>query len=189
MGKEEIVNRIISDAEEEGARIEADAKTRAEGIIAGANAAAAKERAKVEEEVEKRAARIREVNDASVRLESAKILLAEKRRVIGEIYARALQKLLSLGESESLALLNRLLYEYAQEGDEIVLAQNFAFAEGVKKLDSVKELKLTLSASRADISGGCLLIGETSDKDLSYSSLLAADMEENQSAMAAELFK
>ena len=46
-----------------------------------------------------------------------------------------------------------------------------------------------LSPERAEIGGGFVLRGKTSDKDLSYGALLAADREEHQAEIAAELFK
>lgn len=188
MGKEEIVGRIISDAEAEAAEIIKAASSRAEEIISSANKHAFLERSEAEAEVGERAKRIADGRAAAARLDSAKILLAEKKRVIDEIYARALGKLQTLGEKDSVALIGRLLEENAEEGDEIVLAKNFAYAPKVAALNVVTAKKLTLSAERAQISGGCLLRGKTSDKDLSYAALLNADMEEHQAGIAAKLF-
>ncbi len=188
MSKEDIVNRIISDAESEAADILKSASSRAEEIIAAAEKHAFLERNEAEAEVEERAKRYSDGRAAAARLDSAKILLAEKRRVIDEIYARALKKLLALGERETVALMARLLQENAEEGDEIVPAEGFKFVPQLMRLPVVSAKKLTLSDGRAKISGGCLLRGKKSDKDLSFSALLKADMEERQAALAAKLF-
>ena len=188
MGKEDIVTRILSDAESEAAEIIRTAEERAREITAAAEARAAEDMAEAKAEAEIRAKRISEGKAASARLESAKILLAEKRRVMDEIYDGALKKLLSLNESDSLKLMERLLVENAEEGDIIVLAKNFAYASGVEKLSVVKERGLTISNERADISGGCLLHGTKSDKDLSFTALLNADKEEYQAEIALKLF-
>lgn len=188
MSKEDIVNRIISDAESEAADILKSASSRAGEIIAAAERHAFLERSETEAEVGERAKRISDGKAAAARLDSAKILLAEKRRVIEEIYAQALKKLQTLGEKESVALLQRLLEENAEEGDEIVFAQNFGYVPQVSRLKVITQKKLTVSGERAPISGGCILRGKLSDKDLSYTALLGADMEENQAAMAARLF-
>lgn len=188
MSKEDIVNRIISDAESEAEDILKSASSRAGEIIAAAERHALLERSETEAEVGERAKRISDGKAAAARLDSAKILLAEKRRVIEEIYARALKKLQTLGEKESVALLQRLLEENAEEGDEIVFAQNFGYVPQVSRLKVITQKKLTVSGERAPISGGCILRGKLSDKDLSYTALLGADMEENQAAMAARLF-
>lgn len=188
MSKEDIVNRLISDAESEAADIVKAASARADEIIAAAEKRALLERSEAEAEVGGRAKRYADGRAAAARLDSAKILLAEKRRVIEQIYSNALQKLLALGESESVALLARLLEENAEEGDEIVFAQNFKYSKKVAALPVVAAKKLTVSAERAPISGGCLLRGKKSDKDLSYAALLNADMEERQAEIAAKLF-
>lgn len=188
MGKEEIVSRILSDAEAEAAEIIRTAKARVREIIAAARTSAAENMAEAEAEAAERGTRISEGRAAAARLESAKILLAEKRRVMEEIYARALKELLSLGEKQSLKLIERLLEDNAEEGDIVVLAKNFAYASGVEKLPVIKKRGLTVSNERAEISGGCLLRGKTSDKDLSFSALLNADKEEYQAEIAAKLF-
>ena len=188
MSKEDIVARIISDAEAEGAEIIRNAEERAREITAAAKARAAEDMAEAQAEAGEKSKRISEGKAAAAHLESAKILLAEKRRVIDEIYAAALKELLSLNERESLKLLESLLNENAEEGDVVVLAKNFAYASGAAKLAVIKERNLTLSKECADISGGCLLRGKKSDKDLSYSALLNADKEEFQVEIAAQLF-
>lgn len=188
MGKEEIITRILADAEAEAAEIIRSAEERAREITASAKARAAEDMAEAEAEAIAQARRISEGKAVAARLESTKILLAEKRRVMDEIYARALKNLLALNESQSLKLIERLLDENAEEGDVIVLAKNFAYASGVAQLPVIKKRGLTLSTERADISGGCLLRGKKSDKDLSYSALLNADKDEYQAEIAAKLF-
>lgn len=188
MGKEEIVNRIISDAEAEAEEIIRAAGARAAEITSAAEKRALSERAEAEEEAAARAKRISDGRAAAARLDSAKILLGEKRRVIEEIYARALKKLQSLGEKEALALINGLLLQYAEEGDEVVFAQNFKYVQKAAALPVISQKKLTVSKERPQFSGGCILRGKNSDKDLSYAALLNADMEEHQAEMAAKLF-
>lgn len=188
MGKQEIIERILSEAEAEAAEILRSANVRAEEIIAAANARAASERAGVVEEAGARAKRISDGKAASARLDSAKILLAEKRRVIDEIYARALNRLLKMKEAEALKFLEKLLLSHAEEGDEIVFAKNFAYAKGAAALPVIKERKLKISGDFAEIEGGCILRGKLCDKDLSYGALLNADKDEYQAEIAAKLF-
>ena len=189
MGKEEIIKRIQEDAASEAAEILSAARAQAESILAEAEKQTEAEHAEAEAEAKERATRISEGKAAAARLDSQKILLAEKRRVLEAIYRFALNELIALSERESVALVERLLKENAEEGDEVVFAENFAYAEKVKLLPVVKERKLTFGKERADISGGILLRGKTSDKDLSFAALLHADMEEHQADIAAALFK
>ena len=189
MGKEAIIERILSDAEAERATLVSDAQARAEAIIADANARAEARRAEAEAEVSERARHILDGRAASARLDSAKILLAEKRRVLDDIYARALNTLLALDERESLKLYERLLIENAETGEEVVFARCFAYAENAAMLPVIKERNLKISAERADINGGFLLRGKNCDKDISFSALLALDREEHQSELAEALFR
>lgn len=188
MGKQEIVDRIISDAEAEATEILRAAQERADSIISEAEERAANDRAETEEEANSRAKRISEGKAAQARLDSAKILLAEKRRVMEQIYKLALNKLLDMNESQTLAFIEKLLSENAEVGDEIVFAKNFAYVNRVAALPVVKERKLTISAERIQLSGGFILRGKLCDKDLSYSSLLNADKEEYQAEIASKLF-
>ena len=188
MSEQAIVEKIIADAKAEAQAIIADAKTKAEGTVAAANARADKRKQGEKAAAEKRAESILEGKAATARLDCAKILLGEKRAVIDEVYARALKSLIDLGKAEALHLVANLLEEYAEEGDEVMFAENFKYAPDASKLDIVKEKKLKISAKKANIVGGLLLVGKTSDKDLSYSALLAADREENQADIASKIF-
>ncbi len=188
MSKEAIIERILSDAKAESEEIVRAAKARADEIVAAANARAAEERAETEAELKELTERILAVNAAAARLDGAKILLAEKRRVIEAVYAKALENLLSLGERESLLFLERLLKEYAEPEDEIVFDENFAYRKGAEQLPVIGERSLKICPTGEKLGGGCILRGKQSDKNISYPALLRLDMEQHQSALAAELF-
>lgn len=188
MGKEEIVERILSDAQAEAETVVCAAKQRGEEIRAAAEARCERERAEAEREAEEQGARIRDGKAAMARLDSAKIRLAEKRRVIDAVYLRALAALLVLDRRESVLLYEKLLQAYAEEGDEIVFSSGFAYADEVAALPVVREKKLAVSQEREDVRGGFLLRGERSDKDVSFPALLAADRETHQAEIARALF-
>ena len=188
MSEQAIVDKIIADAEKEAQAIIADAKIKAEGTVNAANLRAERRKQGEKAAADKRAESILEGKAATARLDCAKILLGEKRAVIDEVYARALKDLLTLGKAEALHLFERLIEEFAEEGDEVLFAESFKYAPDASKLDIVREKKLKISAKRADIDGGILLVGKNSDKNLSYSALLAADREEHQAEIAAKIF-
>ena len=189
MSKEAIIERILSDAEAEANAIIAEANARAEETVAQANARAEARKAETQTELAEKSQSIQDGKAAAARLDSAKILLAEKRRVLDVIYARAFEKLLSLSEKESLTLVERLLKENAANGEEIVFARNFAYAEEAAKLSVIKERSLKISSEKADIDGGFLLKGEACDKDLSFGAILSLDREEHQAELAQKLFR
>ena len=188
MSEQAIVERIISDAEEEARAIINEAEERAKATVAEANVRAERNRKGTEAEVKAKAESICDGKAAAARLDGAKILLAEKRGVIDQVYARALEKLLNLSERETVFLCTRLLEEHAEEGDELVFADNFRYAQAVSALPLVKEKKLKVSSKRATLDGGFMLCGKNSDKSLSYGAILAMDREEKQAEIASVIF-
>lgn len=184
-----VVERILSDAEREAQAIIAEAEKKAEAIVSEATLRAENNLKETQEEVAEKAAELSERRAAAARLESAKILLSEKRRVIDEIYASALNRLVCLDKADALALTEKLLEKYAEEGDEIVFAETFRFVEEVCSLPVYDKKKLVVSAKRLPLLGGMRLVGKNSDRDLSYGALLEADRDRYQSKLAAKLFK
>ena len=189
MSKENIVNRIVEDAQKEAETIVAAAEKRASEILFVAEEKAQKERRETEKEVAEKIKEIEERKQATARLDGAKILLAAKRSVIDGVYAQALERLVSLGKEDTLSLSAALLSGYADEGDTVLLAENYPFAKELSILPVVKSKKLQISDTRVRIDGGFLLIGKQTDKNLSYGAILAMDREENQSKIAEKLFK
>lgn len=189
MSKEAIVERILSDASAEAEAIVKDAEEKAAAVVAAASSRAEKGRRDSEAEVKGKTGSIFERKAATARLDCAKILLSEKRRVIDTIYKEALDKLVALSEEECLALTDKLLKEYAESGDEIFFAENYSYAGAAARLPVMAEKNLTISSRRIEIDGGFRLCGVSSDKDLSYGALLAADRDEYQAETAAEIFK
>ncbi len=189
MGKEDIIARILSDAEREAEELVTQAEREAENIRAEAERRALDLKEETEAEISERARRISEGRAAAARQDCAKILLAEKRRVLDEIYARSLKGLLSLSEHDALALYRKLLVSYAEEGDTVVFAERFPYAAKAAQLPVVKERALVVAKERAPIAGGFLLRGNVCDKDVSFEALLSADREEHQAEIAARIFR
>lgn len=182
------MNAIKADAQAEAEEIISSAQKNAEETISVARKQAEAELEEAKKEGAEAAARIRSGKMAQARLDGAKVLLAEKRRVLDEIYARALKRLLSLPEKESLALYEKLLAENAEEGDTVLLAASCGIGDKIRALPVAAQRKLKFSKESADIEGGLLLRGKTSDKNLSFASLLQADMDEHQAELAIRLF-
>lgn len=188
MSEKAIVERIISDAREEAEGIIADAEKKANESIAEANLRAERNANGTEAEANERAKGILDGKAAAARLDCAKILLGEKRAVIDEIYARALNQLIELNKTDALFLAGKLLTSYAEEGDTVVFAENYRYASEVCALPVFKDKKLKASEKRGSFDGGFILCGKSSDKDLSYGALLSADRESYQAEIAAAVF-
>lgn len=193
MSVESIVERIRSDGKTEAEAILAAGKRKAEETENGAKTEAERLRRETESDVEKRAAAVAAHFAATARLDVKKIMLAARKKAVENVYAEAKKRLIDLGEEETLALFNRLLCLYAEEGDAVIFADGFRYTEGVKLLPVFAEKKLKAVSDGAafagvKIDGGLYLAGKTADKDLSFDALLKADREENESRIAAELF-
>jgi vacuolar-type H+-ATPase subunit E/Vma4 len=189
MGTEQITKRILSDAEAEALAIVADAEKKAEKLLSDASLRAEETRKTIEAEVAEKRRAILEKRAADARLDCAKALLGEKRKVVETVYDEAHSRLLELPKEDAVALVERLLCAYAEAGDEIVFDKYFPYAAEVKILPVVKEKDLRIAKESQEIGGGLRLIGKVSDKDLSFKALILADRDENQASLARELFK
>lgn len=188
MSKEGIVERILSDAEDRAQATIAAAQKRAEEIIAEANESAVREEQGVKAEVAGKCAAIKSGKEAEARLDSAKILLAQKRRVIDSIYERALNQLKELKKAEAVAFADKILQRYAEDGDTIAFASDFKYAQEVSRLDICAEKKLKIALNAEGVDGGFVLRGKIADKDVSYGALLLADREQYEVEIAAAVF-
>jgi len=189
MSKEQVVQRILSDAEAEAQAIVQEAENKAAKLLADASARVQQSRKETEKEMLEKRKGILEKRAADARLDSAKLLLREKRRVLDTVYDEAHSRLLELSKEDTLALAQRLLVAYAEDGDEIVFAANFPYQAEVAQFPIVQEKNLKIADYTQELSGGFRLIGEDAEKDLTYGALLKADREENQAQLAKELFK
>ena len=188
MSTQDILARIISDANTEADEIVKSAENRAQALGAEASAYAENARLEAERLAQEKTESILEKRAADARLECAKILLTEKRKTLEAVYELALQRLLALGKEDTLTLFSTLLDCYAEEGDEIRFSQNFRYVEDVTILPVMANKKLTVSSTCLPIEGGMYLTGKKSDKDLSYRALLSADKDGNLAELAKTLF-
>ena len=191
MSLESIVEKIRSDGRAEAEKLLAAGRRKADEIENSAKENAEKLRRETEADVQKRAESIAERYAATARLDVKKIRLAARKKAVESVYAQAKKQLCLLNEEETLRLFNRLLCAYAEEGDKVIFADNFAYEKSVKLLPVFTQKKLSVvSAAQKSVSidGGMYLTGKTSDKDLSFDALLKADAEENESNVASAIF-
>ena len=188
MSTQNVVERIVSDANAEAEKIISDSKLKAARIRQKSAEENKRKQAETKAEVRNKISFLTEKKQAAARLECVKIALSAKRKVIDQIYAMALERLNSLDKEQTLALAERLLESYAEQGDVVCLAENFAYESELKLLPIVQEKGLSVSPDRLAIDGGMILVGKVSDKDLSYGAILSADRAQFESALAAEIF-
>lgn len=188
MSTQNVVERILSDASAEAEKIIVDGKLKAAYIRQKSAEENKRKQTEIETEVREKISVLTEKKQAAARLECAKIALSAKRKVIDQIYAMALQRLISLNKEQTVAFAEQLLKSYAEQGDVVCLAENFAYESELKLLPIVKEKGLTFIEERLAIDGGMILVGKVSDKDLSYGAILSADRADFEAELAAKLF-
>ena len=185
-GKDAIINKIISDAEEKCRAAENSARERADGLIETAEDWAAKYSAAQEEILSRETADIVSRRLTVADLDVRKISLAAKQRVIGEAFDLALKNLCALDGKKYAAFIEKLLENYAEDGDTVVLSEDFGIsAETIKKMKVFSEKKLKIAAERGSFKGGIRLAGKICDKDLSFAALITVKKE----SVSAEVLK
>lgn len=188
MGKQEIIDRIISDAEAAADLMIAEANAKAEELLAEAEARCKRETADTERECQEFAKDLQEKKAAAARLEIAKVLLSEKRKVLDYIYSVALAKLKEQSLQDPRSFYGSLLEKYAEQGDVVYFSKGFAFVDEISSLPIFAAKSLRIATEAADIDGGILLVGEKADKDVSLNALIEQDKERFLSSIAAEIF-
>ena len=188
MKEQNIVAKIISDAEEKALATVAEAERRAENTIDEARSSAARYR---EEQLSLLSARHEEAlkrREINARLDCNKTLLSARHEVMDAVFDKVLKNLCSLPEKDYLSLVESLLVKYAEGGETVVLSSSCGYREKISALAVVKERGLTVSKEYGKFAGGVVLVGKGCDKNLTFEALVSAAREEKQAEVAAALF-
>ena len=105
-------------------------------------------------------------------LEVKKAVLKAKRDVLEDVFDSAYNKLCKLDKASYLKLVNKLINEFADDGDEIVLSKDKVLSATDISIDKFTAKGLTVSKKFGEFIGGVMLIGKLSDKDLSFKALV-----------------
>ena len=186
-GKENIINKILSDADEKCRRIVEAAEQSAIEIKRNADVQAANERKALETRVESvTAERIRN-RVATAELDARKYKLNAKQQLIAQCYDKALKHLAELPVKDKQQFVVSLLKKYAEKGETVLIAKCDKDVVTQKLLDSVGK-SLTLGKSFHNEAGGVVLQGNGYDKDLTLSRIVGYLREQTESKVAATLF-
>ena len=188
-GKEAIVGRILSDAQQKAETRKAEAAARAENARdearRKAEALLTSGRAQLMRDAEETVSRRETVAGLDVR----KRLLAAKREAIEAVFTRALEKTRAFGKGRYLAVLDALLEAYAEDGDAVQLSK-YAPVDGRDLADSKVFLakKLVFRDADGDFEGGLRLYNAVSERDLSFRAILEARRFELEREIVQALF-
>ncbi len=175
MAKQDLLNKIVSEANEKAASIRADAKSRADALIS----AAEEESATLSESARKLSAssapEVLKRRKSMAELEVKKILLESKQALISKSYEEALGRILASPKYSD--LLFSMICSVAEEGDVVQFASSDDGKINETKILTAASKKLgfnlTAAKEKGDFRGGIVLLGKRYDKNLTLETELA----------------
>ena len=186
-GKENIINKILADADNKCAEILANAEMEAQEIADAARKVAQAEEQSLSHRLDVLAVERQRNAIAGADLEARKYKLNQKQQLIATCYDKALQELVKLPAKQKLELIGKILKSYAEKGETVCVAKPDKDIVTQKFLDGLG-LNLTLGKQTIDSVGGVVLVGATYDKDLTFEKLVAYSREQTEAKVAGVLF-
>ena len=185
-GKENIINKILSDADTKCQNILATANEQAQAILDAAKTSVERDRAELEVRIE--ATTVERIRNrvATAQLDGKKYRLNAKQRLIDKCYQLAYEQLVKLNDKERLNFVANLITKYAEDGETVFVCEKDGALVTQKFLDGFnKSLKLGKKYVVAD--GGIVLEGDGYEKDLTLSRVIAYVREQTEAKVAEAL--
>ena len=191
-GMEKITARMKEDAARSLSELNAQTEQELRRIREESAARAEKERETAGERAHLAAQERYERLCSAAEMETRKLMLSAKQKVLAETYDRALEILCSMPREEYLSLLAHLLKAAGGKGDEkIALSAKDRDEMGetlVERANKELNAHYTLAGEAADIRAGLVLISEECDVNCSFETLLALSREKTERGAAKLLF-
>lgn len=182
-GKENIINKILSDADAKCADILATARAQAQAIIDEAEQTITSDREALTERLQSATAERKRNRMATAELDAKKYALLRKQQLITRCYELAYEKLLKMSDGDRLNLIGTLIEKYAETGETVYVTQ--ADSKSVTQIwlnGFEKQLKLGKKYIRAD--GGIVLEGAGYEKNLTLASVIKYLREQTENKVA-----
>lgn len=191
-GMEKITARMKEDAARSLSELNAQTEQELRRIREESAARAEKERETAGERAHLAAQERYERLCSAAEMETRKLTLSAKQKVLAETYDRALEILCSMPREEYLSLLVRLLKAAGGKGDEkIALSAKDRDEMGetlVERANKELNAHYTLAGEAADIRAGLVLVSIDCDVNCSFETLLALSREKTERGAAKLLF-
>ena len=191
-GMEKITARMKEDAARSLSELNAQTERELRRIREESAVRAEKERETADERAHLAAQERYERLCSAAEMETRKLTLSAKQKVLAETYDRALEILCSMPREEYLSLLVHLLKAAGGKGDEkIALSAKDRDEMGetlVERANKELNAHYTLAGEAADIRAGLVLISEECDVNCSFETLLALSREKTERGAAKLLF-
>jgi len=196
MEAEQVTEKILSDAKTEAEKIQNQAQEKEAAEQAGYDEQLDEYRKQTEILSQKAAENKKLHLLAAARMQNARDLLAEKRKILDEVFTQARGQLLNLPDSQYRQLITNLMLEAVETGDEEVIIDKNEKRIDLQLVNQVNEQlqsngkgNLTLSDERKDLGGGFILKHGKIKNNASLEVLLAQARRELEIELAKELFK
>ena len=191
-GMEKITARMKEDAARSLSELNAQTEQELRRIREESAARAEKERETADERAHLAAQERYERLCSAAEMETRKLTLSAKQKVLAETCDRALEILCSMPREEYLSLLVRLLKAAGGKGDEkIALSAKDRDEMGetlVERANKELNAHYTLAGEEADIRAGLVLISKECDVNCSFETILALSREKTERGAAKLLF-
>ncbi len=191
----QVLEKILADAKNQADSIGQEAEKQRTAEQAGFDAQMEEYKKQTEVLVQKSAAEKKSHLLAAARMDIAKELLAEKRKLLDEVFQQAQSQMQNLPDEDYRSLMTKLMLEAVETGDEEIIVDknetriNQEFIDKVNlELSSNSKGNLKLSDERYDIGGGFVLRRGKIKNNISFDILLTQARKELEIDLAKELF-
>lgn len=189
-GKEAIINKILSDAND-----------KAKENLQNANALFENKQKEAEDWAKQYSDAQNSILDNEVKeivkrrlivadLDVRKNTLDAKQKLIDDVFVKVKKVLLKMPKKEYISFVEKLIEKYAEVGDEVVLSNDKVLTiDDISNLSVFKKKKLEIADKPENFLGGVKLVGKVCDKDLSFDAIIQAKREELGAFVASQLFE
>ena len=186
-GKENIINKILSDADIRCQEILSQANAQLQATLKKCDEQIDADKQALNERVEAQGKEKLKNRLATAELDARKYKLNAKQRLIAECYDKAYNKLKNLSDKEKTAFLSSLISKYAENGETVFISESDKGVITQKFLDGFNK-GLTLGKKYHKADGGIILEGKGYEKDLTIGMVISYLREQTESQVAAVLF-
>ena len=195
MEAEQVIEKILADARAEAEKIKSQAKENQAAEQAKLNEQLAEYKKQTEILAQKAGEDKKAHLLAAARMDIAKQFLAEKRKILDEVFDQARRKLQNLPDDDYRKLMTRLMLDAVETGDEEVIVDNNETRIDQKFIKQInRELgpgykgNLRLSNEKQNLGGGFILRRGRIKNNVSFEVLLAQARKELEIELAKQLF-
>lgn len=124
-------------------------------------------------------------------LDSRKLILKAKQKIIDDVYYETITKLLNMTDNIYREFIGNFIDFYAEDNDIVIVSERDSKrlnSEWLKKLAVEKGINLTMSNSYHNFRGGIILSSKKYDKNLTLETLVKEIRNETVSIVAKKLF-